>query len=90
MSFPRKRTWSNSKKTKEKYDVLFKNEETEELSENVLMEILYSQNKIELEIFEMEISKNIDHPAVKKNISLFMKYCIDNCNPCDDGKLFSS
>ena len=85
MSFPRKRSGSNSKKLKEKYEVLFKHEEMEESNENVLLEIIISPN-INLENMELEVSKNFDQPAVKKNISRFMKYCINNCNECDDGK----
>lgn len=86
MSFPRKRSGSNSKKLKEKYEVLFKNEETEELNESVLLEIIISQNINNIDNLELEIFKNLDQPAVKKNISRFMKYCINNCNECDDGK----
>lgn len=86
MSFPRKRSGSNSKKLKEKYEVLFKHEETEELNENLLLEIIISQNIINLENLELEFSKNFDNPAVKLNITRFMKYCISNCNEFDDGK----
>lgn len=85
MSFPRKRSGSNSKKLKEKYEVLFKHEEMEEANEAVLLEIIISPN-INLENLELEVCKNFDQPAVKKNISRFMKYCINNCNECDDGK----
>lgn len=87
MSFPRKRSGSNSKKQKEKYEVLFKNDETEELSENMMLEIINNSHNINLENLELDIGKSYDLPAVKKNLSQFMRYCINNCNAEDDGEI---
>lgn len=78
MNIPRKRSGSNSKKTKEKYELLFKNDESEELSENLLNEIINSKSST-CENFEIEVMKivNIDQSAVvRKNLSLLLKHCI--------------
>lgn len=86
MNIPRKRSGSNSKRTKEKFEIIFKNEESEELNENLFDEILSSV--INVENFETEIMKivNIEQSAVvKKNLNLFFKHCI---NTIDLGKKF--
>lgn len=83
----RKRSGSNSKKTKEKYEVLFKNDESaDELSENIMLEIIQI-NQINLENFESEISKcNFEQqPIVKRNFNSLMKYCIKSIE-YDDGE----
>lgn len=77
MNIPRKRSGSNSKKTKEKYELLFKNEESDEISENLLNEIINSN--IVCENFEIEVMKivNIDQSiVVRKNLNLLIKECI--------------
>lgn len=77
MNIPRKRSGSNSKKTKEKYELLFKNEESDEVNENLLHEIINSS--IVCENFEIEVMKivNIDQSTVvKKNLNLLLKECI--------------
>lgn len=77
MNIPRKRSGSNSKKTKEKYELLFKNEESDEVNENLLHEIINSN--IVCENFEIEVMKivNIDQSTVvKKNLNLLLKECI--------------
>lgn len=77
MNIPRKRSGSNSKKTKEKYEVLFKNEESEEINENLLRSIINSN--IVYENFETDLMKivNIEHsPFVRKNLNLLFKECI--------------
>lgn len=77
MNIPRKRSGSNSKKTKEKFEILFKNEESEEINENLLTEI--SVEFINFENFEIEINKIVDIDklaVVKKNLNLFIKECI--------------
>jgi hypothetical protein len=86
MNIPRKRSGSGSgsKKAKEKYEVLFKNEESDEISENNLNEIINCVNSINLESFQEIIKSNIEHAAVKKNLSLFLKKCISSL----DGKRF--
>ena len=74
---PRKRSGSNSKKTKEKYEILFKNEETEELNDNLLKEIIFSN--INCDNFEDQVMKivNIDQSAVvRKNLNLLLKECL--------------
>jgi hypothetical protein len=85
MNIPRKRSGSNSKKFKEKYEILFKNEEGEEISENLLAEIIYSI--ISVESIELEINKivNIEQTnVVKRNINQLIKECIKFLEP---GKL---
>lgn len=88
MSFPRKRSGSNSKKSKEKYEILFKTaEDSEELSENLgtLTNTLASAS---LENFELDLSKaNFENAVIKKNFNLLLKYCIDNIETKDDGKI---
>lgn len=77
MNIPRKRSGSNSKKTKEKFEVLFKNEESEEITENILLEII--ESKINVDNFEFEILKIVDIDklaVVRKNLNLFIKTCI--------------
>lgn len=77
MNIPRKRSGSNSKKTKEKYELLFKNEESDEVNENLLQEIINSN--IVCENFEIEVMRivNIDQSiVVRKNLNLLMKECI--------------
>lgn len=77
MNIPRKRSGSNSKKTKEKFEVLFKNEESDELNEILLQEIISSN--IVYENFETEVMRivNIDQsPFVRKNLNLLLKECI--------------
>ena len=86
MNNPRKRSGSNSKKTKEKFELLFKNEETDEINENLLQEIISSN--INCESFETEVMKivNIDHcDVVRNNLNLFLKECIKSI---DTGKTF--
>lgn len=78
MNIPRKRSGSNSKKSKEKYEILFKNEESEEISENVLSEIICSSIAL-LENVELEINKilNIEQATVvKRNLNQLIKECI--------------
>lgn len=85
MNIPRKRSGSNSKKTKEKYELLFKNEESDEVNENLLHEIINSN--IVCENFETEVMKivNIDQSAVvRKNLNLLLKECI---KLLDSGKI---
>jgi hypothetical protein len=90
MNIPRKRSGSgSSKKTKEKYEILFKNEENEEnLSENVFNEIINSAHSIALEAFDLEISKvNFEQAAVvRKNFNQLLNLCIKNCID-EDGEL---
>lgn len=77
MNIPRKRSGSNSKKTKEKYEALFKNESEEMISESLLTEIINSN--INCENFEIEVMKivNIDQAAnVRRNFNLLIKECI--------------
>lgn len=77
MNIPRKRSGSNSgKKIKEKYEVLFKNEETEEISV-LIKEFLPC--KTQLEYFEQEINKvNFEQSLIiKKNFNLLLKECIN-------------
>lgn len=77
MNIPRKRSGSNSKKTKEKYEVLFKNEESEDINEKLLGEIIASN--INCESFENEVNKigNIEQLAVvRRNLNLLLKECI--------------
>lgn len=84
MNIPRKRSGSNSKKTKEKYELLFKNEESEEITENFLQEILNSN--IICENFEIEVMKivNIDQSTVvRRNLNLLFKECLKTL---DSGK----
>lgn len=79
MNIPRKRSGSNSKKTKEKYEVLFKNEESEEVNESLLTEIINS--KLVCENFEIEVMKivNIDQSAVvRRNLNQLIKECINS------------
>jgi transcriptional regulator with GAF, ATPase, and Fis domain len=85
MNIQRKRSGSQTKKTKEKYEVLFKNEESEEISEN-LSEII--DNKILIENFEESLNKVVDiekSVVIKKNINLLIKECI---NSLDTGEFF--
>lgn len=86
MNIPRKRSGSNSKKTKEKYEVLFRNEESEEkLSESLMTDIINSN--ISCDGFEIEVMKivNIEQAAVvRKNLNLLMKECIKSL---DSGEL---
>lgn len=89
MNIPRKRSGSGSKKSKEKYDVLLKNtDENEELTENVLNEIINSSNAINLEVLELDVSKiNFDNAVVvKRNFGLLLKLCVRNL--IDDGEYF--
>lgn len=83
MNIPRKRSGSNSKKTKEKYELLFKNEESDEITENLLSEIIKS--KIILENFDIEVLKvDIEKSGkVRKNLNLLIKECI---NSLDSGE----
>lgn len=77
MNIPRKRSGSNSKKTKEKYELLFKNEESDEVNENLLHEIINCH--IVCENFEIEVMKivNIDQSTVvRRNLNLLLKECI--------------
>lgn len=77
MNIPRKRSGSNSKKTKEKYETLFKNEDSEDMSESFLKEIINSV--IICENFEIEVNKivNIDQSAgVRKNLNVLLKECL--------------
>lgn len=82
MNIPRKRSNSNNsnKKTKEKYEILFKNEENEDfrLNVNIICDIIKSVNSIALESFELEISKVSFEQSliVKKNFELLLKECI--------------
>lgn len=85
MNIPRKRSGSNSKKTKEKYELLFRNEESDEINENLLNEIINSN--IVCENFEIEVMKivNIDQSSVvRKNLNLLIKECIKSL---DTGKI---
>jgi hypothetical protein len=77
MNIPRKRSGSNSKRTKEKFEALFKNDESEEITENLWTEII--ESSISLENFEIEIFKIIDvekSAVVRKNLNVFIKECI--------------
>jgi hypothetical protein len=80
MNIPRKRSGSNGKKTKEKFEALFRNEESEEIAENLLTEIV--ESKIVFDSFELEISKiDIDKSAVvRRNLNVFIKQCIKSLN----------
>lgn len=89
MNIPRKRSGSNSKKTKEKFEVLFKNEESEEINENLLIEIINSN--INPENFEIEVMKivNIDQSTViKKNLNLLIKECIKSLDSGNSKKKY--
>lgn len=86
MNIPRKRSGSNSKKTKEKYEVLFKNEESDEVNKNLLIEIIGT--KIQLENFEIEVMKIVDiekSTVVRKNLNLLIRECI---NSLDSGEIW--
>lgn len=79
MNIPRKRSGSNSKRTKERFEILFKNEESEEMNKNLFDEIISSI--INVENFETDVMKivNIEQSAVvRKNLNLFFKHCIDS------------
>lgn len=78
MNIPRKRSGSNSKKTKEKYELLFRNEESEELNENILQEIIEKSSRIVFESFEDLIKiVNIEQSAVvRRNLNSLIKECI--------------
>lgn len=85
MNIPRKRSGSNSKKTKEKFELLFKNEDSEEITENFLQDVIMSN--ILCENFEIEVMKivNIEQSTVvKKNLNLLFKACLSSL---DTGKL---
>lgn len=92
MSFPRKRSGSNSKKSKEKFEILFKTtEENEELSENLLMEISNSLQTLSLETFELEVQKaNFESEKVKKNFNAILKFCINSMESEDEKKISSN
>lgn len=90
MNIPRKRSGSNSKKTKEKYEVLFKNEESEEITESLLAEIINSN--ISLDNFEIEVMKivNIDQSVVvRRNLNLLIKEGIKSLDSGGCQKYFS-
>lgn len=77
MNIPRKRSGSNSKKTKEKFELLFKNEETDDITDNLVQEIINSN--LNCESFEIEIMKivNVDQSTVvRKNLNMLVKACI--------------
>lgn len=77
MNIPRKRSGSNSKKNREKYELLFKNEESDEINESLLNLIINSN--IACENFEIEVMKivNIDQSVVvRRNLNLLIKECI--------------
>jgi hypothetical protein len=77
MNIPRKRSGSNSKKTKEKYELLFKNEESDEINEKLFADIITSN--VNSENFEVEVMKivNIEQSAVvRRNLNLLLKECI--------------
>lgn len=76
MNIQRKRSGSNSKKTKEKYELLFNNEETNDISETLLYEIINSN--IVCANFETEVMKIVDIDqcsVVRKNLYLLLKKC---------------
>lgn len=90
MNIPRKRSGSNSKKTKEKYELLFKNEESEEVNEKFLAEIIGSN--INCENFEIEVIKivNIEQSAVvRRNLNLLLKECIKSLDSGEFMKITS-
>lgn len=85
MNIPRKRSGSNSKKTKEKYELLFKNEESEEINFEEIRD-----SKINLENFDIEVMKLTEIeklPVVRKNLHLLIKECI---NSLDSGKFWEN
>lgn len=85
MNIPRKRSGSNSKKTKEKFELLFKNEESDEVTDALIVEVINSN--LNLENFDFEIMKivNIEQsPVVRKNLNVLLKECIKSL---DSGKL---
>lgn len=87
MNIPRKRSGSNSKKTKEKYELLFKNEDSEEITENFLHEVINSN--IVCENFETEVMKivNIDQSAVvRRNLNLLFKQCLKTLDSGEKSK----
>lgn len=91
MNIPRKRSGSHSKKTKEKYEVLFKNEEIEEINENILTEIINSN--INCENFEIDVMKivNIEQSAiVRKNLNQLIKECIKSLDSGNVVRFISS
>lgn len=92
MSFPRKRSGSNSKKSKEKFEVLFKSaEEGDELSENILVEISNSLQNLALDSFELEVQKaNFENVVVKKNFNSLLKFSINSIGSDDEKKVSSS
>lgn len=77
-----KRSGSSSKKTREKYEVLFKNEENTlndeiTVNENLLSEIINSSSTINFETFENEVLKcNFEQALFKKNFNLLLNECI--------------
>lgn len=85
MNIPRKRSGSNSKKTKEKFELLFKNEESDEITDALIQEVINSN--LNLENFDFEIMKivNIEQsPVVRKNLNVLLKECIKSL---DSGEL---
>lgn len=77
MNIPRKRSGSNSKKTKEKFELLFKNEESDDITDTLIQEIINSN--LNCESFEIEIMKivNVEQSTVvKKNLNVLVKECI--------------
>lgn len=92
MSFPRKRSGSNSKKSKEKFEILFKvADESDELSESLLIEITNSFQNLAFENFELEIQKaNLENAAVKKNLNSILKFAIKTIEFNEDEKKISA
>lgn len=85
MNIPRKRSGSNSKKNKEKFELLFKNEESDEITDALIQEIINSN--LNCENFDFEIMKivNIEQSTVvRKNLNVLFKECIKSL---DSGKL---
>lgn len=80
MNIPRKRSGSNSKRTKEKFEILFK-EDCDEATLAQLDEIVAGM--INVESFEIDVMKivNIDQsPAVRRNLGALFSHCIDGIN----------
>lgn len=90
MNIPRKRSGSGSKKTKEKFELLFRNEESEEITKNFLHEIINSN--LNCESFESEVMKivNIDQSAVvRKNLNRLINECIKTLDSGEKQKFYS-
>lgn len=81
MNIPRKRSGSNSKRTKEKFEILFKEENCDETTSAQLDEIISAM--INVESFEIDVMKivNIEQsPIVRRNLAALFSHCLHGIN----------